>query len=390
MEKERLQDLLFGYTIGKLSTEEVEELLSYVNLEEYQDTIYQSMEKEWNVDQSFILTTQADKGLAYHKAISELSFNKINTRVRTLKLFTLRKIASVAAVLILGFGILMLFRNYRGNAYENDIAPGASKATLTLANGKVISLESGMATTLAKESGITISKSADGQLVYTVSPDVPQSIEETAYNTLETPMGGQYRLILPDGTKVWLNASSSIKYPASFAKLKERKVQLSGEAYFEVAHNKASPFKVLSSRQEIEVLGTRFNVNAYNDESVLKTTLLEGSVKIYTEGNHTVVLRPGQQARVSDEIKVGDVDLDLAVAWKNGDFILKDEDFKTTMRKIERWYDVEVIYDESAPADLDLGGWVSRSKNISTVLHLMESTGKVHFKVQGRRITVTK
>jgi ferric-dicitrate binding protein FerR (iron transport regulator) len=392
MGNERLKDLLFGYTKGTLSAEELAELLSYVKLDNYEDIIYQSMEEDWNREEIYILASDVERELVYKKAVRDLTFSPKAQKnpIHRIRLFTLRNIAATAAVLVLSLSIYILARNLSGNSYDNDVAPGGAKAQLTLADGRVITLDSGVNALLANQSGIRISKSVQGQLVYTVVGGKESANDSISYNTLKTPPGGQYQLILSDGTKVWLNASSSIKYPASFAKLKERKVQLNGEAYFEVAHNKAMPFKVFSDRQEIEVLGTHFNVNCYNDEPVTKTTLLEGSVRINTEANRIVVLRPGQQAMVNDQIRVEDVDLELAVAWKNGDFILKDEDFKTSMRKIARWYNVDVIYDASAPDDLELGGWVSRSKNISTVLHLMESTGKVHFKVQGRRVTVTK
>jgi len=282
---------------------------------------------------------------------------------------------------------------YQGESqYVNDVNPGSTKAVLTLADGRKIILDSVQKGALAEQAGISVSKTADGKLVYTLTDKpVDQQNDDLTYNTLETPNGGEYQLNLPDGTKIWLNAGSTLKYPTSFEHAKERKVTLNGEAYFEVAHNKDLPFRVVTDKQLVEVLGTHFNINAYEIEPNTETTLLEGSVKVAQNGNgKELLLKPGQQSLVGKDFTVAAVDTESVVDWKNGDFNFKDEDLKASMRKIARWYDVEVIYDESAPEDLQLGGWVSRSKNISAVLKVIESTGKVHFKVQGRRVTVTK
>lgn len=278
---------------------------------------------------------------------------------------------------------------------KNDILPGGNKATLTLANGKQITLDGAGNGKLAEESGIVITKTKDGQLVYTISEKsgVPQN-GQLAMNTISTPKGGQYQINLPDGSKVWLNAASSLRYPAVFTG-HSRKVSLTGEAYFEVAKAPASmPFKVQTAHQTVEVLGTHFNINAYTDEPGTKTTLLEGAVKvslpeivkatIATE----VVLKPGQQSAISGErLNVNFVNTEAAVAWKNGMFRFKDADLQTVMRSVARWYDVEVDYEGNLPAR-QFSGEIHRNVNLSELLDIL-SFYKVHFRIDGKKITVT-
>jgi transmembrane sensor len=266
--------------------------------------------------------------------------------------------------------------------YKNDIHPGGIKATLTLADGRKITLDGAKNGALAEQGGIKITKAADGQLVYTVSET--KSKNASAFNTIATPKGGQYQVRLPDGTEVWLNAASSLKFPVSFSNSKQRRLELNGEAYFEVAHDKDKPFIVKTSRQEVEVLGTHFDVNSYADEPVTKTTLVEGSVRL----NGGTLLQPGQQG-ISNEsgIKVKQVNVGEELDWKNKQFILNNEDLQIVMRRLARWYDVDVVY-KGEPADVQFVGVVSSSRNITGVLKLMERTGKVHFKIEGRKITV--
>ncbi len=393
MDKERLKDLLFSYLNDTLDQEEFDELLSYISIDAYTEVFYESMDQEWASDKIKSLLSDDDQDLVFNRVKVDPRFDatKVRRMAKRFRLFSVRTVSAAAVLAVISVGVYFLTvkRNVAGSSYANDVNPGTTKAVLTLADGSKIMLDAAKKGKLAEQSGMRVAKTADGQLVYTVTDT--DHAGSAAYNTLETPKGGEYQLHLPDGTKVWLNAASSLKYPASFADAKERKVILSGEAYFEVAHHRNSPFRVVTDKQVVEVLGTHFNVNAYQNEPDTKTTLLEGSVNVVQQaGTKHFVLKPGQQARVAEGIEVVNVDTETAVAWKNGDFILKDEDFKATMRKISRWYDVDVIYDESAPADLELGGWVSRAKNISAVLKVIESTGKVHFKVQGRRITVTQ
>jgi transmembrane sensor len=232
-------------------------------------------------------------------------------------------------------------------------------------------------------------------LIYTISSVSNETNKAKDYNTIETPNGGQYQVTLPDGSKVWLNAASSLKFPPSFSRLVNRRVELlRGEAYFEIAKDKNHPFIVKSNGQEVKVLGTHFNINSYSDEQSTKTTLLEGSVKIeIVSGSRPkkgVVIRPGQQSILSGErIRIVDADIESDLAWKNQEFVFKGENIQSIMRKLSRWYDIEVNYNGDC-SHLSFYGVLSRSKNISSVLKLMENAGNVKFKIEGKKITVNK
>ncbi|QNN43721.1 FecR family protein [Pedobacter roseus] len=323
-----------------------------------------------------------------------LKVKKLNNTYR--KLITIGIAASI--LLISGVGYL-LFRSKTNDQFvvakQYDLPAGTNKAMLTLSDGSVIDLNKDIVGKVATEAGLEITKAKDGTLVYTTTDAKPKS---AGFNTISTPAGGQYAVILPDGSKVWLNAGSSLKYPTTFAK-NERSVILTGEGYFEVAHvdgiKGRVPFSVSvvkgnSQMQKLEVLGTHFNINAYADEPYVKSTLLEGSVKIVLNDGKTRLLKPGQQAKLNNQnIDIQSADTDMEVAWKKGEFVFR-EDLRSAMRKVARWYNVEVVYDDTAPGNLILGGWMSRSTNISEVLNHIQLTGKVHFKLEGRRVIVSK
>ncbi|MGX5687456.1 FecR family protein [Arcticibacter tournemirensis] len=272
--------------------------------------------------------------------------------------------------------------------FLNDVAPGGNKAVLTLADGKKVDLSNVAKGKLAEQAGVRVSKSSDGQLVYEVLGNQTKAGAPLAYNTIATPKGGQFNIKLPDGSSVTLNAASELRFPVSFDALKEREVELKGEAYFEVAKNMRRPFKVSTAGQEVMVLGTQFNINAYADESVTRTTLLEGSVRIAVPGNNiTKQLTPGQQAVLAGSvIEVKNGDIESAVAWKNGDFIF-DGNIENIMRQISRWYDVEVDFKGDISGEEFIGS-VPRSGSLTEVLKALQLTGKVQFKVEGRRVTV--
>lgn len=300
------------------------------------------------------------------------------------------KITAAAAVALLVTGTtLWLYQANRANIHagtqmisQNDVAPGSNKAVLTLANGQTINLNS-------DKKGIIIKA---GELAYNDGTQIKTDDQEAGLNeknTVTTPIGGQYQVILEDGTKVWLNAGSSLSYPTHFTG-GVRKVEITGEAYFEVAHNKAAPFKVSSKGQTIEVLGTHFNIMAYENEQMVKTTLLEGSVKVADGGsNKALILKPGQQAQFNaQQLSLArNVDIEEVVSWKNGYFKF-NEDIKSIMNKIARWYDVEVVYQPGIDLKQTFSGEVSKSRNVSVLLKVMELTGNVNFKVEGRRIIV--
>lgn len=303
-------------------------------------------------------------------------------------------LARIAAILlvIIAVGLYFYQSKWKATDVGNELAaaviePGGNRAVLTLADGRKISLDDANVGQLAQQNGVIIRKSADGQLVYDLSGNTEASTVN--FNTIETPRGGEYQVILPDGTKVWLNAESKLVFPAVF-KGNERKVELLGEAYFEVARNKRLPFRVLSAGQTVEVLGTHFNINAYEDDSNIKTTLLEGSIRVSGKtSGQSMVLVPGQQAAMARTglIKISEVRADDAIAWKNGYFLIDKQPLAEVMRKISRWYDVEIEY-RGRLTNETFVGQVSKFEKISEVLAALELTGLAHFKIEGRRVIV--
>lgn len=300
------------------------------------------------------------------------------------------KVALIASLLcvISTIGYYYLSRqdtNLTAKIQYNDILPGQNKAILTLQSGKKMSLTNVKSGLVAIQGEMVIQKTIGGKLIYHGSPDKNSS---TNLNKLETPRGGQYQLELPDGTKVWLNSASSISYPVSFS-AKERNVELTGEAYFEVAKDKKRPFKIRTGQQMLEVLGTHFNINAYPDNENILTTLLEGSLKV-SNGLSDKIIKPGQEAITNNQTKtisIESADIEKNIAWKNNEFIFNGDNLNSIMKSIGRWYDVEIIY-QSNSDQTKYWGVVSRSKNISSVLKMLQSTGKAKFKIEGRRITV--
>ena len=305
-----------------------------------------------------------------------------------------RAAAAASIALLLGTGIFYFTKpkleTIQVVEKTPDIAPGGNRGILTLSNGKQIVLADISAKdTIAKEGEeVTIKMGANGVITYVINPNAAASNEDAnSFNTLSTPTGGQYNIVLADGTKVYLNAVSSIKYPTQFNG-DQRVVELDGEAYFEVAKNKNKPFIVKSGDQDIEVLGTHFNVHAYTNESVIKTTLLEGSVAVSYK-NQKEVLKPGQQSNVSEKFnKIGikQVDTEAAIAWKNGRFKFDNADLKTVMRQLERWYGIKAEY-RGDVSDVRFNGGTFMNKNLSEVLKVLELSN-IKFKVEGKTIIV--
>jgi transmembrane sensor len=312
---------------------------------------------------------------------------------------------AAAAALLVGSGLYLLAPLSRNaaapiagkRAVPVDFAPGGNRASLTLGNGQKIMLDSANNGILAKQGSSTITKLSNGQLAYTTtnatsgSSAVPGSSVDPAaplYNTMSTPAGGKYELTLPDGSRVWLNASSSITYPVAFAG-NERQVEITGEAYFEVTKIKAMPFRVVARNTSVYVLGTSFNINAYSDENNISTTLVEGAVKIGSDKQQRV-LAPGQQGRINADGNIDWIthaDVEQAVAWKNGIFSFHDADIRTLMRQLSRWYDVEVTYEGAMPTG-DFSGEIGRGLTLTQVLNGL-SQEKVHYKiVEGNKIVI--
>lgn len=297
--------------------------------------------------------------------------------------------ASIVMVMGIGFALLKHFdepRRVKPALTASIIAPGADKATLILADGKQVLLEDSGKDLIARNAYVTISKDQDNTLTYQSNSQSGEE-DKALFNTLITPRGGQYTIVLADGTKVWLNADSKLVFPINFCG-KERVVQLIGEAYFEVVKNKARPFKVITDQKTVEVLGTTFNVSAYRDEPY-STTLLSGAVKMKFGSGPVVLLSPGKQATLNSKqtFDISAVNAEDAIAWKKGTFLFKNENIQRVMQKIARWYDVEVEYKGDVHRK-KLGGSVSRYENLDELLKTIELTGKVQFKIEGRRVTV--
>lgn len=276
-----------------------------------------------------------------------------------------------------------------------EVAPGGNKAILTLGNGSTIILDSAANGILAEQGKTSVSKQRDGVLAYEGGTSrKPGAAGGVSYNTLTTPRGGQYEVRLPDGTRVWLNAASSLTYPTAFTG-RNRKVTMTGEAYFEVAPDQQRPFEVETGGLRAEVLGTHFNINAYTDEAYIGTTLLEGSVRVRT-GKVALVLHPGEQGLTENTAGGRDntggiktaaqVNLEQVMAWKNGLFYFNHADIQTVMRQLSRWYDVEVEYQGVLPAR-DFRGKMQRDLQLSQVLKFLEQSD-VHFTLTGKKIIV--
>ncbi|WP_336517683.1 FecR domain-containing protein [Pollutibacter soli] len=304
------------------------------------------------------------------------------------------RIAASLAI-VLGIAVFFVFTNSTKDktvpataaaATTNDVAaPRHNRAVLQLADGSKLDLDSVNHGTLALQGAVIISKRKDGSIEYAGTDG------ETRFNTITVPRGSKpQQLMLSDGSKVWLNVASSITYPVAFPG-EERKVEISGEAYFEVARNQSKPFlvKKQGSDVEIKVLGTQFNVNAYDDEEMLRITLLEGSVQVQ-EDKEKKMLKPGQQAQVHhNSINIaGNIDLDQVMAWKDGKFQFDGADIETIMRQVSKWYDVEVVF-ESKPKE-KLVADISRDVNVSELLEILEKTDLMHFEVTGKKILVKK
>lgn len=383
--------LVDDYVTGKLSEHDQKKFFELLEEYKYRNVLEEILREEWN-EENYLDQPNAKLGDRIEQFILSRIAKKAKPPVRPISFF--RKYRSIAAALILiitGAGSYLWFnkKTNSGNdiikiSSEHDILPGGNKAVLTLDDGSSIVLDSATSGTLALQGSSKVLKTNEGQLAYNI---VGKKTTEVFYNTLTTPRGGQYQLVLPDGSKVWLNAASSIRYPTSFTG-KDRKVEISGEAYLEVEKNTRMPFIIEVNDMEVKVLGTHFNINAYGDEAMAKTTLLEGSVLV-ARNAATALLKPGQQAQLTKtgtlEV-INNADVDEAVAWKNGMFYFNRADIETIMRQIARWYDVDVIYQgEIKPKKF--GGQIQRDLNLSEVLEGLKETG-IHFRIEGKKLLV--
>jgi len=383
----RFEALLRKYQANRCTPEELEELLAHfgsdLNTEEIKKAIEQQL---------------IEKGGETKELRSETDeiYKQIKRRIYTPKRSYGRRVYrwwAAAAILFCGslVGYYLTNSDHLPVSEPNPNTPGlivagGNRATLTLANGDTILLTNSANGQLAEDGGVAIQKTHDGQLVYTSAAGESNGV--TGTNQLTTPNGGIYNVVLSDGSHVWLNAASTLSYPLMFTD-DERWVELSGEAYFEIVHD-TKPFKVISNGQIVHVLGTAFNVDAYANAAAIRTTLLQGAVKLSYQNRETL-LKPGEMA-VNDlkgKIQIKPADRDKILAWKNGMFVFNNESIADIMRKVARWYDIEVTY-EDAVADKKLWGTVSRYRTINELLDNIALAGNINYRIEGRRVILMK
>ncbi|RVU02389.1 FecR family protein [Mucilaginibacter limnophilus] len=392
MKHEKLKSLLRSYFDNTISDADCVELLSYMDKHPH--------EVERAVDETLPADDTGPK-FSEQQAQDVLSRIKADGRFVTvlqppvIKFYQRRWLQVAAILLVILTAVIVVLNknntpaNIAENIIQKPIVPGSNKAMLTLANGQTVVLDSASNGVIAGAGNNNVVKKNDGELVYQPGENAANN-RIPIYNILTTPKGGEYRVTLSDGTKVWLNAASSLSYPQEFTG-NERKVKLTGEAYFEVAKNKSKPFYVMVNDVQVRVLGTHFNISGYTDDGRVTTTLIEGAVQV---SKYKVVssLMPGQKAVVNNssaDIVVSSADVSDAVAWKNGYFTFNEEDITGIMKKVSRWYDVEVVY-EGAVSNEKFGGTFYRSKSINELLDYLRRIGNISFKISGRRIIVMK
>jgi transmembrane sensor len=388
MDANQFSDLLQRYRLGTCSEEEKEQVEGWYN--ERRNDIYNPL-------------TEAEEEIVGARIYSNVQDVLTSaTAGRVIPIWRKKRMWWVAAgtMLLMGTAGYFLLTHkdpvpgivHTPKPETQPVMPGGNKALLTLGDGSVIVLDSAANGALTRQGKTIVLKKQDGQLVYQSQHNGNQ--DAVAWNTISTPRGGQYQVVLPDGTKVWLNAESSLRFPAGFTG-KDRVVDLTGEAYFEVNHNNL-PFIVdiisVNGRPgggRVEVLGTHFNIKAYLDESTVKTTLLEGSVDMRSTGSH-FILKPGQQAQLhksSGKMSLDEhADVEEAVAWKDGRFVFNEASVETVMREIARWYDVEIVYADKVPTE-KFEGEIPRNSSIQEVFKILELSN-VHCKIEGKKITV--
>lgn len=385
------QLLLELYLQDQCTPDQAEELFNYLQKDESNRMLLKQLRK----DQHYLVQEESGLGEEADARIRARLLQHITPVRIPLHRRWYTRAAAAAAVILAGTALLTWYRSsgsaesgpsaQNPPALSRPVVPGGNKAYLQLADGSVIVLDTARNGTIRRQQQVQIIKAEDGQLTYDLrGPEAGSG----GLNTISTPRGGQYKVVLSDGTAVWLNAASSLQFPVVFAG-PERKVALTGEGYFEVAPNKAKPFRVAINNVEVQVLGTTFNVKGYSDEGVTATTLVEGSVRIQSK-ERSATISPGEQASVPagrDHITLSKPDVEGVVAWKNGYFMFSNENIQSIMRQVARWYDVEVAY-EGSVTDKNFSGTISRFGQVSEVLHMLELTGVVHFKTEGRKITV--
>jgi ferric-dicitrate binding protein FerR (iron transport regulator) len=418
--KERLKYLFQNYLDKSGTLNEREELFAYIRESKYDVELKELIEETWKTNLVIYKQDDEEASLLFQKivrsgAMAETSIERA-TSIPLYKRKVFKWTAAAAIILLIVGGWWMIEGKRPGARGEREVAtthdvpaPTNTRAVITLADGSKVYLDSAGNGTIANENNVAVIRDANGGIKY-LSPagggelsDSPNNKRPGVdYNTLFNPRGSKViSLTLSDGTKVWLNSESSLRYPASFASASVRQVEITGEAYFEVAHNAKQPFKVhLPNGSIVEDIGTSFNINAYPDEEATRTTLIEGAVKISAQSadknlrnQREKILKPGEQSVQIRNISVirvqNDVDLDEVLAWKNGQFSFNRTNIVSIMKQVERWYDVQVVFADNIK-EMDFTGGIARTENVSQVLKMLEKTGVVHFKIEGKKITVTK
>jgi len=384
----RIAHLIAGFIRKTLTEAEHDELDAWVESSDDNMLLFEELTDERNIEANLAWMDKVNTEESLKSTKKKIEFTSEHKNLKTNKWFY--NIAASVILLIAAFGIYKIINNKQSKQTsiakndQTEIQPGGNKATLSLSNGSVIDLVDAPNGLIKGDSGTVINKSKDGEILYN---DSGRSNSTANYNILTTPKGGQYKVQLPDGSQVWLNAASSLKYPTAFA-TSERVVELNGEGYFEITKDKTKPFKVkLADGSEVKVLGTHFNIMAYENEKSKDVTLLEGSVQI-TKGNNEQNLAPGQQGRIisSKIILVNSADTDEVTGWKNGQFIFHDADIQSIMRQVARWYDVDIKYETANTQHFN--ATISRNEPVLKLLHILEETGQIHFKTENKIIYV--
>jgi len=391
-----LAELIAKYLRNELTDKEKKDLEQWLGMDARNRELFTKLTDEAVISQQLEIFSASEKDRAWQRIAADTGFKKAEAnqaRKRSLYQYA----AAVFILLAAGATVNHYFFKKEDKKplahHQTDLMPGGNKATLTLADGSKIVLDDAKHGKIATQQNVDIDKTQNGQVVYQVENKAeqasqPVAINAVAMNTVTTPRGGQYEVVLPDGTRAWLNAASSLTFPTEFTG-NVRRVELAGEAYFEVAKNAAKPFFVKTAGQTVEVLGTHFNINSYADEKAVRTTLLEGSVKVTEDaGNSIVKLQPGQQAvKTAGGLSIiRNADIDEAMAWKNGKFLFRNTELRTIMRQLSRWYDVDVEY-RGVVTERHYLGRISRNVPVSQVFQILRTSG-LNFIIDGRKIIV--